>query len=60
MARHKKNKKALNVRVNEPTPQKLKELAMSLGFSYGGEGHTGAFLDAIANGEFILVQANLK
>jgi len=60
MARHKENKKTLNIRVDESTPQKLKELALSLGYNYGGKGHTGAFLDAIASGEFILVKTNLK
>ncbi|MGK7895789.1 MAG: hypothetical protein AB4372_19785 [Xenococcus sp. (in: cyanobacteria)] len=49
MGRPKLNRDQLQVRVAPATPEKLKKLAVDLGFIYGGNGHTGRFLDAIAN-----------
>ena len=56
MARKKLSRKTLSVRVSPETQAKLKEMALSTGFEYDGEGGTGAFLDAIAQGDFILIK----
>lgn len=48
MGRKKLNRSVLQARVNQNTPDKLKGMALKLGFQYGADGNTGAFLDAIA------------
>lgn len=48
MGRLKLNRKVLQVRVSADTSDKLKAMALKLGFQYGDDGNTGAFLDAIA------------
>jgi hypothetical protein len=49
MGRPKLNRTVLQARVDSDTPEKLKQMALKLGFQWGDEGNTGAFLDAIAN-----------
>jgi hypothetical protein len=49
MGRPKLNRTVLQARVDPNTPEKLKQMALELGFQWGAEGNTGAFLDAIAN-----------
>jgi hypothetical protein len=49
VGRPKLNRTVLQARVNLDTPEKLKQMALGLGFQWGAEGNTGAFLDAIAN-----------
>lgn len=48
MGRTKLNRTVLQARVDSDTSDKLKQMALSLGFQWGEEGNTGAFLDAIA------------
>lgn len=48
MGRPKLNRTVLQARVAPDTPEKLKKLALKLGFQYGADGNTGKFLDAIA------------
>lgn len=48
----------LHARVAPDTAEKLKEIAKKLGYLYSNEGSTGQLLDAIANGEVILIAAN--
>lgn len=48
MGRTKLNRINLQVRVNPDTTDKLKQMALILGFRWGGDGNTGALLDAIA------------
>lgn len=45
----------LHARVARGTGDKLKEIAYNLGYIYDNEGSTGQLLDAIANGEIILI-----
>lgn len=45
----------MHARVAPSTPDKLKEIAHKLGYIYAAEGSTGQLLDAIANGELILI-----
>lgn len=46
----------LNVRIRQGTKEFLSLEAIRHGFLYGNSGNTGAFLDAIASGEFIIVR----
>ncbi|MEL6493568.1 MAG: hypothetical protein AAFQ41_00410 [Cyanobacteria bacterium J06623_7] len=48
MGRPKLDRTVLQARVNSDTPEKLKQMALKLGYQWGAEGNTGAFLDAIA------------
>ena len=48
MGRPKLNRTALQARVERNTPDKLKQMALELGFQWGDSGNTGALLDAIA------------
>lgn len=48
MGRPKLDRTVLQARVNSDTPEKLKQMALELGFQWGDDGNTGAFLDAIA------------
>ena len=56
--RKKLGKKPLMARVRPDTPDKLKALALKYGYQYGGDGATGAFLDAIACGELELLTSS--
>ncbi len=49
MGRPKLDRVVLQARVNPDTPDKLKKIALELGFQWGNNGNTGAFLDAISN-----------
>lgn len=49
MGRPKLNKKDLKARVNQDTPEKLKKIALELGYQWGADGNTGAFLDALSD-----------
>lgn len=46
----------INVRVRQGTKEFLSTEAIKHGFTYGTSGNTGAFLDAIASGEFLIVR----
>jgi hypothetical protein len=48
MGRTKLDRTVIQARVNSDTPEKLKQMALLLGFQWGAEGNTGKFLDAIA------------
>ena len=48
MGRPKLDRTMLQVRVSIDTPDKLKSMALKLGFQWGANGNTGQFLDAIA------------
>ncbi|MGL5941740.1 MAG: hypothetical protein ACRC2S_15430 [Waterburya sp.] len=48
MGRPKLERVILQARVNQDTPEKLKQMALDLGFQWGANGNTGKFLDAIA------------
>jgi hypothetical protein len=48
MGRKKLNRTVLQVRVSSSTSDKLKQIALELGFQWGAEGNTGALLDAIS------------
>ncbi|WGV27063.1 hypothetical protein [Halotia branconii] len=53
--RKKLNRESLHARVAPKTTEKLKQVALNLGYTYNNEGSTGQLLDAIASGEIILV-----
>jgi hypothetical protein len=53
--RKKLDRTNLHARVERGTADKLKEIAHRLGYIYDGEGSTGQLLDAIAQGEIILI-----
>ncbi|VEP18937.1 hypothetical protein H1P_970010 [Hyella patelloides LEGE 07179] len=49
MGRPKLNRTMIQVRVAPDTPEKLKKIALELGYQWGAEGNTGKLLDAIAS-----------
>lgn len=49
------NKVKMGPRVNADTPDKIKEVAATLGYTFGGDGAVGELLDAIASGDIILI-----
>ncbi len=49
MGRPKLDRIVLQARVAKNTPDKLKAMALELGYQYGADGNTGKFLDAIAS-----------
>lgn len=53
--RKKLDRTNLHARVAPGTGDKLKEIAQILGYVYDNEGSIGQLLDAIANGELILI-----
>jgi hypothetical protein len=55
VGRKKLERTNLHARVAPGTGDKLKEIAQILGFTHGNEGSTGQLLDAIADGELILI-----
>jgi hypothetical protein len=44
-------------RVDAATPGKIQDIAKALGYIYAREGSQGKLLDAIANGELILIKS---
>lgn len=54
MGRKKLERSNLHARVALDTPEKLKKIALSLGYTYDGQGYTGQLLDAIASGELVI------
>ena len=56
--RKKLDRYSLHARVAPNTSDKLKEIAYKLGYIYNEEGSTGQRLDAIADGEIILIAGN--
>ena len=48
MGRPKLDRTVLQARVASDTPDKLKAMALELGYQYGADGNTGKFLDEIA------------
>lgn len=55
VGRKKLDRTNLHARVAPGTGEKLKEIAQALDYTHGGEGSTGQLLDAIADGELILI-----
>jgi hypothetical protein len=47
VGRPKLERVVLQARVAPDTPQKLKQIALELGFQWGAEGNTGKLLDAL-------------
>ena len=60
MVRPKLNRIKLEARVHQDTPKLLKQLALENGYQYGGDGATGAFLDAIATGAIKLAPTSVR
>jgi hypothetical protein len=56
--RKKLNRENLHARVAPNTASQLKQIAYKLGYVYNDEGSTGQLLDAIANGDLILISIN--
>lgn len=56
MPRKKLDRTTILARVAAETPDKVKEIAASLGYIYDGQGSAGQMLDAIASGELVLIQ----
>lgn len=54
MGRKKLERQHLHARVATTTPAKLKQIALLLGFEYGGDGAVGQLLDAIADAKIEL------
>lgn len=59
MGRKKLNRIKVQVRINEGTHEKIKEISKKLGYTYSEEGAIGQMLDAIADGELILIQRKI-
>ncbi len=57
MGRKQLNRTNLHARVASETPDKLKEIAEKMGYTYNQSGSTGQLLDAIAQGEIILIKS---
>lgn len=55
VGRKKLDRDVLQARVSSDTASKLKQIAYTLDYTYNNEGSVGQLLDAIANGEIILV-----
>ena len=55
MGRKPQERVMFRARVAPDTPEKLRQLAASLGHLYGGEGQPGALLDLLASEDFVLV-----
>lgn len=51
-----KNRTLIMARVGVETQAKIKEVAMALGYKYAKDGSIGKLLDAIADGEIILIK----
>lgn len=48
MGRPRLNREILQARVDPATKEKLKQMALELGYQWGDDGNTGALLDALA------------
>lgn len=57
MARKKEDREVLLSRVDKLTPDKIKEIAQKLGYTYNNTGSISKLLDAIARGEIILIKS---
>lgn len=57
MPRKPENRTSMLSRVDVATPAKIQEIAKALGYIYAGEGSQGALMDAIAQGELILIKS---
>lgn len=53
--RKKLDRKQMQARVADQTPEKLHEIAASMGYTYGSGASIGAFLDAIADRRLVVV-----
>ena len=60
MGRTKLNRASLKVRVEPNTPSKLKQIALALGYQWGADGNTGAFLDDLSDVPAQEIQKLLK
>ena len=58
VGRKKLDRTNLHARVGQQTGEKLKQIACVLGYAYDDKGSTGKLLDAIANGELVLIASN--
>lgn len=54
MGRKKLDRSYIHVRVSPATPDKLKQIALLMGFTYADEGSIGQLLDAIAEAKIDL------
>ena len=57
MPRKTENRTTMLSRVDAATPGKIQDIAKALGYIYAREGSQGKLLDAIANGELILIKS---
>jgi glutamyl-tRNA reductase len=57
MPRHVENRVTMLSRVDVHTRDKIQEIAKALGYTYAEEGSQGKLLDAIAQGELILIKS---
>ena len=57
MPRPKEDRVQIKARVDAATPDKVMALAAALGYTYAGAGSLGKLLDAIAEGEIVMVKA---
>ncbi len=55
MSRAKQDKERLTVRVSPGTSEKLNNIAEIMGYTYGDRGATGELMDAIAQGNILLI-----
>lgn len=53
--RKKLDRISLHARVDPKTPDKLREIAEKLGYTYSDEGSIGQLFDAIASGKILLL-----
>lgn len=53
------NKETINVRVKQGTRLWWRQEAAKNGFIYGNDGATGEFLDAIAQGEYVVIDKEI-
>jgi len=56
MPRPKENRTTLLARVDKNTPTAIRAIAQTLGYLYNGRPSQGAFLDAIARGELLVIK----
>ncbi len=58
--RKKLDRTSLHARVAPDTPDKLREIAESLGYTYSDDGSIGKLFDAIASGKILLLRQNFS
>jgi hypothetical protein len=56
MPRPKQNRVILSARVDKDTPAAIASIAQTLRYLYNGKPSQGAFLDAIAKGELLVIK----